>query len=367
MKIIGIICEYNPFHNGHIYHIEKIKERYPNSLIILCLSGYFMQRGDISILSKEDKVKIALDNKVDLVVELPFVFASESADTFAEAATIILNHLKVDTIIFGSESNDITSLENIAKKQLEDKFSDRIKNTLKEGVNFPTALNKALGINISSPNDLLGISYIKSILKNNLNIKYECIKRTNNYLDNDSNEDIVSASNIRLKYKNGIDITKYINYDKEFKNINEELLFNLIKYKITTDNNLSKYLTVDEGIEYKIIKEINRSNNIEELIMNIKSKRYTYNRIKRMLIHILIGLTKEDRNTSFIEYIKVLGFNQNGQEYLKKIKSNILISSKIPDTFITRKYELIASKIYDQLTNSNTYLFEISNKPVIKK
>lgn len=367
MKIIGIICEYNPFHNGHIYHIEKIKERYPDSLIILCLSGYFMQRGDISILTKEEKIKIALDNKVDLVVELPFVFASESADTFAEAATIILSHLKVDTIIFGSESNDITNLEDIAKKQLDNSFSDKIKNTLKEGVNFPTALNKALGINISGPNDLLGISYIKSILKNNLNIKYECIKRTNNYLDNESNDDIVSASNIRSKYKNGIDISKYINYNETFKNINEELLLNLIKYKVITDNNLSKYLTVDEGIEYKIIKEINNVSNIDDLITRIKSKRYTYNRIKRMLIHILIGLTKEDRNISFIEYVKVLGFNQKGQDYLKKLKSNILIASKIPDTFITRKYELIASKIYDLLTNSNTYLFETRNKPIIKK
>lgn len=367
MKTIGIICEYNPFHNGHIYHINKIKEKYPDSLIILCLNGYFMQRGDVSILTKEDKVKIALDNNIDLVVELPFVFASESSDTFAEASTIILNYLKVDTIIFGSESSDINLLEKIAKKQLEDSFNDKLRLCLKEGINFPTALNKALGINISSPNDLLGISYIKSILKNKLNIKYECIKRTNDYLDTESNDEIVSASNIRCKYKNGIDISKYINYNFEFKNVNEDLLFNLIKYKIITDDNLSKYLTVDEGIENKIIKEINNSNNLEELIMNIKSKRYTYNRIKRMLIHILIGLTKDDRNISFIEYVKVLGFNQKGQNYLKKLKSNILISSKIPDTFITRKYELIASKIYDQLTNSNTYLFEISNKPIIKK
>lgn len=366
MKVIGIICEYNPFHNGHLYHIDSIKEKYPDSLIVLCLNGYFMQRGDISILTKEEKVCIALDNKVDLVVELPFVFGSESADTFAEAATVILNYLNVDLIIFGSECNDIDLLTSIAKKQLDGSFSDKLKLALKEGLNYPTALNRTIGKSINTPNDLLGVAYIKSIIKNNLKIKYECIKRTSEYLDLESNAEIVSASNIREKFKKGIPIDQYINYSYDFKSVNEDFLFNLLKYKIINDSDLSKYLTVDEGIEHKLLKEINNSNNIDELISKVKSKRYTYNRIKRMLIHILIGLTKEDRNISYIEYVRILGFNNNGQKYLKKLKPNVLISSKISDTYITRKYELMASMIYDLIVGSNTYKFEISNKPIQK-
>ena len=366
METIGIICEYNPFHNGHVYHINKIKEMYPDSIIILCVNGYFGERGDVSILSKEDKTKLALNNGVNIVVELPFVFASNSADTFAEASVKILNYLKVDKIIFGSESNDINKLTLIAKKQLEEDFSLKIKEEIKKGINYPTALNKAISSNIDSPNDLLGISYIKSIIKNKLKIEPICIKRTNDFHDINSDEEIVSASNIREKIKNNVSIKKYTNYGDKVVNIDEDLLFALLKIKILTDHNLSSYLTVDEGIEYKLIKEINNCKTLDELISKVKSKRYTYNRIRRMLIHILIGLTKVDRNICDILYIKVLGFDNIGQHYLKKIKSDILISSKIPDTFLTRKYELISSKIYDLLCETNTYKFELSNKPIKK-
>ena len=364
METIGIICEYNPFHNGHVYHINKIKEMYPDSIIILCVNGYFGERGDVSILSKEDKTKLALNNGVNIVVELPFVFASNSADTFAEASVKILNYMKVNKIIFGSESNDINKLTLIAKKQLEEDFSLKVKEEIKKGINYPTALNKGIGINLNSPNDLLGVSYIKAIIKNNFNIEPITIKRTNDYLDTISEDNIVSASNIREKIKNNIDVKKYINYDPIFNKINEELLFKLIKYKIITDKDLSKYLTVDEGIEYKLIKEINNCKTIDELINKVKSKRYTYNRIRRMLIHILIGLTKEDRKKCDIEYVKVLGFDNIGQRYLKNIKSDILISSKIPDTFLTRKYELVSSKIYDIICNTDSYKFELSNRPI---
>ena len=107
MEIIGIICEYNPFHNGHSYHIKKIKERYPDSLIILVLNGYFLERGETSILSKEDKVKIVLDNSIDIILELPFIFGTQSADTFASISLKILNNFQVSKLIFGSESNII--------------------------------------------------------------------------------------------------------------------------------------------------------------------------------------------------------------------------------------------------------------------
>lgn len=366
MDIIGIICEYNPFHNGHLYHINKIKELYPESLIILVLNGYFLERGEISIVSKEDKIKIALENNVDIVSELPFIFGSESADTFAEASTIILNYLGVNKIVFGSECNDINLLTEIANKQLDGSFSEKIKEALKEGINYPTALNKSIGKSIDTPNDLLGVSYIKSILKNNLKIEAITIKRTNDYHDLESNENIISASNIRNKIKNGLSVSEYTLYQDYFQKIDEDLLFTLLKTKIITDKNLNNYLTVDEGIENKILKEIMVAKDYEDLINKIKSKRYTYNRIKRMLIHILIGLTKEDRKNAYIKYVKILGFNNKGQKYLKTLKSNIPITRKISDEFIEQQYELKASIIYDILTGYNSYEFEISNKPIKK-
>ncbi len=367
MTVIGIICEYNPFHNGHDYFIKKIKHKYPDSLIITIINGYFLERGEISIISKENKTNIALNMGSNIVIELPVFFGTQSADTFANAAIYLLNILKVDKIIFGSESNNLNNLENIATKQLNTDYSKELKNYLKEGINYPTALNKTLKNNIKQPNDLLGISYIKAIKLLNPSISYEIIKRTNEYHDIKSNNKIISASNIRNKIKNNIKINKYIpnivmNY---IENINYDIFFNLIKYKILTDNHLSDYLSVDEGIENKLKKEIINSQSLDDFIMKIKTKRYTYNRLNRMLIHILIGITKEDRKKiNFPTYLKILGFDKNGQKYLNSIKKVInLLKPNNKD--IIYNYELKALEIYNLIIQKN-YNYDRINKPIKK-
>lgn len=368
MDIIGIIAEYNPFHNGHLYHLKKIKELYPNSLIILVLNGYFLERGEVSILTKEAKTKIALNNNIDIVIELPFAFGTQSADRFADAAITLLNNLHVQKIIFGSESNDIKTITQIAKKQLDESYDEDVKKYLSEGLNYPTALAKSLNIDFEFlPNDLLGISYIKAILKHNYSIEAITIKRTNDYHDTKSNEKIISASNIRNKLKQNISINDYLP-PISLNNItcyNEELLFLLLKSKIITDKSLDKYLDVDEGIEYRLKEMILKSKTLEEYIQNIKTKRYTYNKIKRMLIHILIGLEKSlDYN---LDYIKILGFNTNGQSYLNSIKDDLKIPLNINKDSIIYKYELKAALIYDLICNTNTSKFELSAKPIIIK
>ena len=191
--VIGIIVEYNPFHNGHIYHINKIKEKYPDSIIIAVMSGNVTERGDISIIDKWDKTKIALKYGIDLVIELPFKFASQSADLFARGAMEILNEMKVDKIVFGSECNDINKLTEIANIQLSDEYNNLIKDYL-DKYNYPTALSLALkklaNTDIKSPNDILGMCYIKEIIKNNYNIQVESIKRTNDYNSKELNENM---------------------------------------------------------------------------------------------------------------------------------------------------------------------------------
>lgn len=370
MKTIGIIAEYNPFHNGHLEHIRKIKELEKDSLIILVLNGYFLQRGEISILTKEDKTKIALENRIDLVVELPFIYGTQSADIFALNAIKILDSLNVDEIIFGSESNNVNLLNKIADIELNNKyFQTLLKKYLSEGYSYPTSLSKALKLeeDFNHPNDLLGISYIKAIKMINSHIVPKTIKRTSNYHDIESNEKIVSASNIREKIKKKEDITKYlpeyvIPYIKTTKSY-----FEFLKYKILTDNDLSKYLTVDEGIENRLKKAVIESSSLEELIEKVKTKRYTYNKINRMFIHILIGLTKEDNSNSELSYIKVLGFNTRGKEYLNQIKKESKIPITVNRNSIVYKYEMKASLVYDLLTNQNTSAFEIKNKPLYKK
>lgn len=382
MEKIGIIAEFNPFHNGHKYLIDKVKKLYNDSIIIVVLSSSFMQRGEISILNKWDKTNICLDNNIDLVVELPFVFATQSADIFAKGAIQILKNLKVDKLVFGSESNNIDNLITIANTELFNKdFSSLVKINLNNGDNYPTALAKAIkvlnNIEINKPNDLLGLSYIKEIIKQNSNIKPITIQRTNDYHDLTKNTttNIVSASNIRNLLSINEDITPYLekNNIKYLRKIDDTLLWNLLKYQIINNyNKLDKFQTTDEGIDNRIRKYINKSNSLTRLKENIKTKRYTNNKISRMFIHILTNFTKEEASSNQdITYIRVLGFNNKGKEYLNQIKKELSIplitNGFIKDNPIL-EIEYRASYIYSLLTHDSTLIQkELRNKPIIRE
>ena len=364
MTIIGLICEYNPFHNGHLYHLKKIKEKYPDSLLILCLNGYFLERGEISIINKFAKVQIALENNIDIVIELPVLFGCQSADNFAANSIKLLDALNVDKIIFGSESNNLNLLMKIAKKQ-EMLNQTIMKKHLKQGDSYSKSLIKSLNEKELKANDLLGVSYCKAILNKKLNIELETILRTNDFNDTKANDDIISAQNIREKIKNKIDITNYLPKTSKNKilNINYDLYFKLLKHKILTDFNLKQYLDVNEGIENLLIKEIKTCNNYDEFLKKIKSKRYNNNRLQRMLLHINLGILKKDAKEK-INYVRILGFNLKGKNYLNQERKNFKLPTKIDSKSIIRDYELKASLLYDLLTGQNTYQQELKNKPI---
>ena len=377
-KVIGIIAEYNPFYNGHIYQIKKIKENYPNSIIIVCTSSSFTQRGELSILNKWEKTKVSLLNGVDIVIELPYVYATQSSDTFAKYGVSLLEKFHINYLCFGSESNDTTKLLDAAKTQINNiEFDNKVKFYMKEGYNYPTSLNNALkeliNYDIKEPNDLLAISYIKEIINNNYNIEVFNIKRTNSYHDLDLDNKIVSASNIRnklLENKNIKDKVPKETYDILKNKSLENKYFEFLKYKIISETDLEKYVDVDEGLNVRIKKYINKSKSLDELIMNIKTKRYTYNRISRMLNHILCSFTKEENDKiKKLEYIRILGFNENGRTYLNEIKDSIELP--ILNKYDTKKYKAleiekrvtdIYSNIYDNIIDQ-----EIKNKPIYIK
>lgn len=375
MEIIGIVAEYNPFHNGHLYQIQKIKEKYPDSILVAVVSSTFTQRGTVSILNKWTKTKIALDNHIDIVIELPFVYATQSSDIFAKGAVALLNKLKVTRIIFGTERDNLNELSLSADIQLNNKkYHKLVKLYLSKGLNYPTATNKALedltGQVVTTPNDLLALSYIKEIKSNNYQIKYENIKRTSSYHGTEINNNITSASNIRKLYQENKDIDNLIPYSKEqLYKVDMNKFLPLLKYQIfLNQDNLNKYQTVDEGIEGRIIKYITKSSTYEELINNIKTKRYTYNKISRMLLHILISFTKEEAQNINIDYIRLLGFSPNGKHYLNKIKKELdvpLITGYKKNISKVLDIELRTTKIYTLIIGNELPLEEYRNKPII--
>lgn len=376
-KIIGIIGEYNPIHLGHIYQINEIKKKYPKSLIILITNTSFTERGDVSILNKWDKTKISLENNIDLIVELPFPYATQSADIFANGALKILNYLKINILAFGSESNQIEKLSAIAKTQLVNKdYQKKVKDYLKTGINYPTALSKALedilGYTISEPNDLLGISYIKEIIRNNYPIIPITIKRIGSYHETETTTNIASASLIRKKIQENQSISQFIPNNTEkylYKNLTLENYFPYLKYKIISEKDLSIFQTVDEGIENRLKKEILNTNSWQELIEKVKTKRYTYNKINRMLVHILTSFTKEEAKQIKIDYIKILGFNTFGRNYLNQLKKEIkipIITSYQRNFSQTLDLEHRASSIYYLPINQKLILNEYNKRPIIK-
>lgn len=369
---VGVIAEYNPFHNGHIYHLNKVKEMFPEASLILVLAGNFTQRGDVSVINKWDKVKIALDYGFDLVIELPFNIATSSASLYAKGAIDILNKLNCDYLVFGSETNDVSLFKNLVNITKDnEKYEKKVKYYLDKGYNYPKACSLALydisKVIIDKPNDVLALEYVRSIINTNSKIKPVSIKRTNNYHEEEIKENITSATSIRKNLENKEIIKNAIPNEslKLINNISLNDYFDYIKYEIISNDKLDEILDVDEGIENKLKKEIHNSKTVEELILNVKSKRYSYNRIKRMLLHILTN-TKKDYDTK-INYLRILGFNKKGTKILKEAKKYIdvpIITKYKKEYDALFKDDVKASMLYSLITN---YDYKMDFKTSIKK
>ena len=390
--IVGIVAEYNPFHNGHLYHIKKVKEMFPDSPIILVLGGNFTERGDISILDKWEKTAIAIRNGIDLVVELPFPFSCASADIFAKGSIDILNYLGVTDLVFGSESDDIEGIKKLVKTELSNPdFDNLVQVYLRMGYNYPTSLSKSLeditGDCFKLPNDILGISYVKAIYSNNYKITPHTIKRTNDYHSKELNNmsirsirsirSINSATSIREALLDSKDIKESVpsitySYLKDKKIPKLDDYFNLLKYKIISSNDLTIYNIVDSGIATKLKKEILNSYSFDELINKVKSKNLTYSRLSRTLIYILCDYTKDmAKEFNEVMYIRLLGFSNKGRDYLNKIKKDIdvpIISkfTREKDKMLEYEYKItkIYSLVFDKDKSKNLIEAEYKMKPI---
>lgn len=301
MKLrIGIIAEYNPFHNGHIYQINWIKQNYPNSIIVVIMSGKYVQRGEIAIASYEERKQIALKYGVDEVYELPFEYATQAAHIFAQGAVQKANELKVNLICFGSETNDVDLFFNIANviKENEDEYYNDLRKTMKKGISFPKAneivLNKLTNLSFNMPNDILGLEYIKAIVFNNLPIKVISIKRLVGFHSEETIGNIASATYIRkLIMSNNNEYKKYtpMRFKDKPKQISEFYLEFQQIVRETPAIELAKIKLVSEGMENLFKKNINEKT-YDDFVNKVNSKRYTSSRIKRTMLYILLNIRK---------------------------------------------------------------------------
>lgn len=358
MTILGLIAEYNPFHYGHKYHLEQSKKKINADFSIAIMSGSFLQRGEPSFIDKWTKAKMAIDNGVDLVLELPFIFSSQSAEYFAYGGVKLMDSLNiVDYLGFGSEIGDLNPLSQIADilSNEPDYYRERLKFYLSKGLSYSVSRSNALEEYIDSiipnihydykkilnkSNNILGIEYLKALKKTNSKIIPFTIKRSgSDYNDLSLNKGFASATAIRNMIKNnGINaitnlvppktydcLVEYLNNYNDFnylENYNQILLYLL---RTTKQDELINLIDIENGLENRIIEQGFKYHNVKEIIDNIVTKRYPRTRIQRLLVHLINKLYKdkfEELYKDYPSYIRVLGANKKGLILLNNIKQN---------------------------------------------
>mgnify|MGYP001512239296 CR=1 FL=1 len=336
-KCVGITAEYNPFHNGHLYHLEQSKMATGAQISVAAMSGNFVQRGHMAICSKWERAEAAVKCGIDLVVEIPTVFACNSAPVFASAAVEILENLGADWISFGSESGNIEELKEISRamNEKETLIEKLVREKVKEGLSYPRARRDAVALILGDekadlldlPNNILAIEYLKRIQ----NAKPVTVKRQGpGYNELEPCEDMASASAIRSMVKinkNVETLTPEPSTEmlKKALHPSEDKIFQIICAKVLTSSReeLDRVFAGGEGLGNKLKNEIRKASAYDQLIQRLKSKRYTRTRIERFISHVLLDIGAPDL---YPNYIRVLAFNKAGSRYLKEVKKKGICS-----------------------------------------
>jgi predicted nucleotidyltransferase len=370
VRIAGIIAEYNPFHNGHAYHIQKTREL-GYTHIVAVMSGNFTQRGEPAIMRKDARYKVALAGGVDLIIELPLPWATSSAEGFALGAVQLLNSLGcVDALSFGSESGNIKQIEECAIKIQDLNNNPELHNMLKQGFSFPKArqlaFSKIHGESITSPllnpNDLLGVEYVKALINTNSNITPVTIERLNtrhdaSYID----DNFASASHIRTLIESGdINAFSFVpTFAEEIYKSEIEQGIAPFDYKVFEGHALSylrrldtadflKFADVNEGLEYRIYDAVKNATSLDMLYSLIKSKRYTMSRIRRIILSAFLNNIKTNKQ-QMPPYLRCMSFNDKGLNILK-------LAKKIAKLPIVTRYNAIR-----QLDEYSQSIFELES------
>jgi len=349
MRTAAIIAEYNPFHSGHMHHIAQTRRQLGATHIIAIMSGNFVQRGDCACVSKFVRTRMALLGGADLVLELPLPWAVSGAEKFALGGSAIADALGcVDMLSFGSESGDIELIKAAAHIVDLPEMSAAMRDGLSRGETFAAVRQHAAeqllpgaGAILSSPNDTLGMEYCRALSRLSSSIEPLCIKRVGAAHDSSANAEHVSASFLRSALKDGRPLT-HIPEDIRsplddaavagaapalIDQLDRTILYRL---RQMSADEIAQLPDISEGLENRIYKCVRTASSFEELCSNIKVKRYTHARIRRIIISALLGLTAQDTNGT-PPYIRVLGMNQRGREILRAASPALPVITRYAD------------------------------------
>lgn len=334
MKIVGILCEYNPLHLGHAKQIRKIRDSAGDECAVVCLmSGNFVQRGYPAIFDKELRARAALEAGADLVLELPVQYALSSAEGFAAGAVSILGKF-CHEMSFGAEHPDGEALVATAKALLSPEFPEHLRRHLDAGVSFPAARAKALtdmgadNALLMSPNDILAVEYCKAILAQNSPMAPAPIRREGGYHDLQADPENPSATALRDLIEHDRDFRPFVPTDL-FAGAAVHTLAQgekavLARLRTMTDGEFEALPYGSEGLWRKFMRECRQKNTLEEILTAVKSKRYTRTRLDRMMMCAFLGLTKDDLDSP-APYARILGFNSRGQQVLHQAKERTIL------------------------------------------
>ncbi len=358
MNICGIVCEYNPFHNGHLLHIEQTKKAL-NCKIMCIMSGCFVQRGDFAILHKRARAEAAIKCGADLVIELPAPWSIASAEKFAYGAISLLNSLGgVTHLSFGAESNDICLLQKCAELLCSNEFDEKLISYYSEGISYATARSRAIAdfdekaaSALASPNNLLGIEYLKALIKLNSPIQPFIVTRTGASHDSDEiTNGVASASLIRSKIGLNQSISELLP-EKSLEIFSRETLAGhtlidsteigravLSSLKSYSVEDFAKYGDISEGLEHRLYDAVSSATSLSEAIDKAKTKRYAHSRIRRCFLNAYLGIETSTSNDE-IPYARVLAFNNDGRNILKALKKTSEIDIITKPSSVKQKSE----------------------------
>jgi len=372
MRITGVVAEYNPFHSGHEYQLRMARRLSGCDCIAVVMSGNYVQRGEPAIIDKFKRAEAAIYGGADIVIELPMPFSCQNAEMFAHAAIMELKKLNIDSISFGCETDNIRLLKKIASVQLTTGFNKYIKEEIKKGLSYPNAMSNALNFilneeaeTVYSPNNVLAVEYIKSAVKLNLDLQYYPVKRVGMaHNDTEISGPFHSATAIRnaimkgsydnlmLTEKSTELIKKFFYEHNKYNTLNNYMDY--LYYKIITYDDLEEIYEINEGLNNKIVSQVYKHESIDELIMSLKSKRYTYSKLRRSLQNILLDIKKVDIiniMSTNDKYVKVLAFNNTGRKAIKNAVNN--------GTIVINRY---SDYKRNNLTPEKLLKFNITNK-----